>query len=461
MDTGADRDRFIDLLRGGSIVAVVLGHWLVADVTWADRAVHETSALREVPSMWPLTWLLVVIPVFFFVGGFANRRSWEGTVRRGEGYAAFVDRRVHRVLVPTGLYLAIVATTGLVVDWLGGLGIRALGGLFYQPLWFLGVYLLVVALVPMTLRAHRRFGWWVPVALVAAVGLGDLGRFWSGVPAAGYANVLLVWLLMHQLGYFCVDGTLDRPARRPTAMLAGGLLATALLVALGPYPATMVGVPGGEVGNMHPPTLAIVGIGFAQVGGAMAARVQLTRWLARQRVWAAVVAVNLCVVTIYLWHQPALAIAARAVLPFGYPNPGPGGPAWWVAHVLWLAVPGAVLAGIVALLGRAERVPPPPLARPGAATAISAVVGVLLIGVGFLALAGSSATQPFSPGQSLGPLAASPMLGLAAVAAAAILFRLGRIGGPASGSPAAGPRGSSRLGDGQDTGDGPGLSGTG
>ncbi|MGB8020749.1 MAG: acyltransferase, partial [Candidatus Nanopelagicales bacterium] len=309
MGTGAERDRFMDLLRGGSIVAVVLGHWLVADLTWTSGAVHETSALREVPAMWPLTWLLVVIPVFFFVGGFANRLSWEGTVRRGEGYAAFIDRRVHRVLVPTGLYLAIVATTGLVVDWLGGLGIRALGGLFYQPLWFLGVYLWVVALVPVTLRAHHRFGWWVPVALVVAVGVGDLGRFWSGAAAAGYANVLLVWLLMHQLGYFCLDGTLDTPAWRPPAMFAGGLLATALLVALGPYPATMVGVPGGEAGNMHPPTLAIVGLGVAQLGGAMAVREPLNRWLTRPRVWAAVVAVNLSVVTIYLWHQPGLAIA--------------------------------------------------------------------------------------------------------------------------------------------------------
>lgn len=426
----AERDRFIDLLRGGSIIAVVVGHWLVAEVTWADGRIQETSALREVPAMWPLTWLLVVIPVFFFVGGFANRLSWEGTLRRGEGYAAFVDRRVHRVLVPSGVYLAIVATAGLVVDRLGGLGIRALGGLFYQPLWFLGVYLWVVALVPVTLRAHHRYGWRVPAGLLVAVGLGDLGRFGSGLAAAGYANVLLVWLLMHQLGYFCVEGALDRPIRRPLGMFAGGLLATGLLVALGPYPATMVGVPGGEAGNMHPPTLAIVGLGLAQVGAAMALRAPLTRWLARPRVWAAVVAVNLSVVTIYLWHQPALAIAARVVLPMGYPNPTPGGPAWWVAHVLWLALPGAVLAGIVALLDRAERVPPPPLARRGPVTAIGSIVGVLLIGVGFLALAGSSATQPFSPGQSLGPLVASPALGLACVAAAALLFRLGRMGGP-------------------------------
>ena len=52
--------------------------------------------------MWPLTWLLMVIPLFFFIGGFSNRRSWEGVQRRGQGYAAYVDRRVHRVLAPIG-----------------------------------------------------------------------------------------------------------------------------------------------------------------------------------------------------------------------------------------------------------------------------------------------------------------------------------------------------------------------
>ena len=162
MEPGS-RDRFIDLLRGGSIVAVVVGHWLVADVRWAAGGAGagrlvETSSLHEVPAMWPLTWLFVVIPLFFFVGGYANRRSWEGTLRRGEGYATFVDRRVHRVLAPAGLYIAVVAVVGLLLDRAGGVGVRALGGLFYQPLWFLGAYLCVVALTPLTLRLHARFG---------------------------------------------------------------------------------------------------------------------------------------------------------------------------------------------------------------------------------------------------------------------------------------------------------------
>jgi fucose 4-O-acetylase-like acetyltransferase len=424
MEPGS-RDRFIDLLRGGSIVAVVVGHWLVADVRWADGEAAggrlvETSSLHEVPAMWPLTWLFVVIPLFFFVGGYANRRSWEGTRRRGEGYATFVDRRVHRVLVPAGLYIAVVAVLGLLLDRAGGVGVRALGGLFYQPLWFLGAYLCVVALTPLTLRLHARFGVGVIAGLLVLVALLDTGRFALDVAAAGYLNVLVVWLLLHQLGYLQVDGRLTRGVA--VGMALGGLGMTAVLVVAGPYTASMVGVTDGPVGNMHPPTLAITALGIAQVGVALVLRDPLTRWLQRPRVWRCVVVVNLSVVSIYLWHQAALTVAARLVLPLGYPDPAPGTMWWWVARLLWLVVPGVVLAGIVALVGPAERVGAPTPVRPGRGTAATAVAGVVLVCVGFLALAGSSATEPFDPGQSLGPVTASPMLGLSGIAAAALVF---------------------------------------
>jgi hypothetical protein len=437
-----NRDRFVDLLRGGSIVAVVVGHWLVADLRWADTGdarLVETSSLHEVPAMWPLTWLFVVIPLFFFVGGYANRRSWEGTCRRGEGYATFVDRRVHRVMAPAGLYIGVVAVVGLLLDRAGGVGVRALGGLFYQPLWFLGAYLCVVALTPLTLRLHLWRGAAVLPVMVLLIAVLDVGRFGFGVEAAGYLNVLFVWLFMHQLGYLQVEGALTRPVA--VGMAAGGLGAAALLVVAGPYSASMVGVPDGPVGNMHPPNLAIAALGVAQIGIAVLLRAPLTRWVARPRVWGAVVAVNLSVVSIYLWHQAALTIAARLVLPLGYPDPQPGTPAWWAARLLWLVLPGVVLAAIVGLVGPAERVAAPSRVRPGRGTAAVAAAGVVIVCVGFLGLAGSSATEPFAPGQSLGPLTASPVLGLSAIASAAALFwalrRVAPSGGTRRGS--AGP----------------------
>jgi hypothetical protein len=59
-----------------------------------------------------------------------------------------------------------------------------------------------------------------------------------------------------------------------------------------------------------------------------------------------------------------------------------------------------------------------------------------MVGLGYLALAGSSATEPFSAGQSLGPVTASPLLGLGLLAAAALVFGALRRTGVRSGGPA-------------------------
>jgi peptidoglycan/LPS O-acetylase OafA/YrhL len=110
--TPADRDRYVDAVRALSIVFVVVGHWLIADLTWCGGLLRKESALGEVPWMWPLTWLMQVIPLFFFVGGFANGRSWAACQRRGQGYAAFLDRRMRRLLAPTAVYLVVVTAAG-------------------------------------------------------------------------------------------------------------------------------------------------------------------------------------------------------------------------------------------------------------------------------------------------------------------------------------------------------------
>jgi fucose 4-O-acetylase-like acetyltransferase len=423
------RDRFMDLLRGGSIVGVVVGHWLVADVRWSHGDLADTSTLAEVPGMWPLTWVFLVIPLFFFVGGYANHRSWDGTVRRGEGFAAFVDRRLHRILAPTAVYLGVVAVAGVLISGAGGLGVGLLGGLCYQSLWFLGAYLWVVALVPLTRRAHARFGAGVLILLAVLIVVGDVGRFAWGVSPTGYLNILWVWLLMHQLGYFYVDGRLTRPVAATMAVL--GLGATAVLVATPTYPGTMVAVPGLSEGNMHPPTVAVTTLGVGQIGVCVLLRGPLTRWLQRPRVWAAVVAVNLTVLSIFLWHQVALIVAARLVLPLGFPDPTPGSLSWWVLHMLWLLIPGLVLAIIVAVAGRAEQVATPRPIRPGVVPGATASVGVVIAGIGFLDLAGSSAMGLFGRGERLGPFTASPILGFTMLLAAAAIFHVLRARFPA------------------------------
>jgi hypothetical protein len=94
-----------------------------------------------------------------------------------------------------------------------------------------------------------------------------------------------------------------------------------------------------------------------------------------------------------------------------------------VLRLAWLAVPGVVLAGIVAVLGRAEQVRPPAQSiRVGRETGAVAALAVVVIGIGLLALAGSSALGLFRAGQQLGPVTASPILGLVLLGLGALAF---------------------------------------
>lgn len=425
-----ERDRFVDLLRAASMVGVVVGHWLVADVRWDGRELAETSALAEAPSLWPLSWMVLVIALFFFVGGFANAQSWRSTRGRGEGYASFVGRRTHRMLVPLGVFLGAVLALGVVVERVGGSG--DLGAILLQPLWFLGVYLLVIGLVPLTWRWHRRWGVAVPVALLlVALGV-DILVFGAGLTGVGYVNAVVVWVLVHQLGYFYAD---DRTRGRVGAWLAVGGWSAAILLTQSdafPYSSFMVGVTGVDPGNMHPPTLALMAVALAAVGTALWARPVLVGWARRPRVWRAVATVNASVLTIYLWHETALLLAARLVLPLGYPTPTAGSAAWWVARLVWLLVPAVVLALIVAVAGRAERVRPRSPAPASRLTGRTAAVAVVLLGLGLLALAGSTVTRVFDATPRLGPVMVSVALGLAFVLSAAGLLAATRHGDRAS-----------------------------
>ncbi|MGH9040707.1 MAG: hypothetical protein ACRDZ3_10810 [Acidimicrobiia bacterium] len=97
----------------------------------------------------------------------------------------------------------------------------------FGPLWFLGVYLLVVSLSPSTVRLHRRGGWVIAVMGAGAV-VCDLVGFIGGQAGSRYFNVVFVLLLPHQLGHFYGDGSLLRwPRHRAWAMVVtalGGLI---------------------------------------------------------------------------------------------------------------------------------------------------------------------------------------------------------------------------------------------
>lgn len=414
------RDRLVDLVRAASIGAVVLGHWLVTNLEWDGSELIISSPLETVPEMWPLSWLLQVMPLFFLVGGFSNRRSWESTRGRGEGYAAFVDRRLHRLLLPTGVFVAILTAVAVALWPLDGGGLGDAAAIVFQPIWFLGIYVVVIALTPLTLRWHDRAGWRAPAILLGAVAVIDLVRFAGGVGWVGYLNVIVVWVLIHQVGYVWEEARLRPGPALATA--AAGLGMLALLTAVGPYPLPMVGVPGAEVSNMNPPNLTIVALAAAQTGFLALAAPALRRWLERPRVWRGVVAVNLAIMTVFLWHQAALLTVSRAVLPLGVPQPEPGSSAWWLTRPAWLAAAALLLAAIVALVGRFERRPAPPPIVDTPLTRRAGVAAIALSAIGLLVLAGTTVTRLLEPQSAIG-VRIVPAMGAVHLVVVAILVR--------------------------------------
>ncbi|MFI1225703.1 MULTISPECIES: acyltransferase [unclassified Streptomyces] len=393
--TPVTRDRYVDLLRVASLAAVVLGHWLMAAVT--PDGVGNLLAL--VPALQPLTWLLQVMPVFFFVGGFSHALSYRSLLRKRPGgstdsvYSAFLRARLQRLLRPTTVFVLVWGAAALLVQLLGGGG--GLTGvtlrMVTQPLWFIGIYLAMVAFTPPLLRLHERYGWGAFAALAGAAAAVDVLRFAAGVPYVEFLNFAFVWLAVHQLGFLRADGRIRRPA-----LLAGaGLVTACTLVAFGPYPLSMVGMPGEKVSNMAPPTLALLCHGLWLVGAVELLRAPAARLLERPRVWRTVVAANGVAMTAFLWHLTAMFGVYGALLALDVPLPEPATAAWWAQVPLRIALAAALTAGLVAVFRTFERpafgapgtTAAPgagPLAALGATLCLLGVLGLSMVGFGGL-----------------------------------------------------------------------------
>lgn len=399
-ETPPDRDRYVDFLRGFSICVVVLGHWLIAVVTWQGGEVAGTNALEQIRGLWAATWVLQVMPLFFFVGGFSNLRSWRASVRRGGGYPAFLHGRLSRMMRPTGVFLGIGLVVTVTLDALNVADnvVFPASTLITRPLWFLGVYMIVVALAPLMIALHERYGARAVLGLAVVAVAVDVIRFGLDVGAVGYVNYPVVWLLAHQMGFLYADGALTR---RVAAVLgAGGLAAMLALVNLGPYPGSMVGLSTDEFSNMDPPTLAILALMLWQIGLAMLLRGPVSRWLAGVRAWAGVILVNSVIMTMFLWHLTAMLLGIGILFPLGFPQPDAGTATWWLLRPVWVLVLVVLLAGFVALFGRFEQrgllKPVTPATGGGAPAAAAAAVGAAMLVMGVLGFAMGGMHQLFS-----------------------------------------------------------------
>lgn len=180
-------------------------------------------------------------------------------------------------------------------------------------------------------------------------------------------------------------------------------------MAYGPYPLSMVGMPGEKVSNMAPPTLALLAHGIWLVGAAELLKAPASAWLARPRVWRRVVAANGIAMTAFLWHLTAMLAVYAAQLGLGLRLPEPAGALWWAEVPVRFAA--AALTGVLVALFRRFEAPaassgPPagkgtatsraatgsgPRAALGTALCLLGILGLSSTGLGGL-LHGHSAT---------------------------------------------------------------------
>jgi len=310
------RERYLDTLRAAAIVRVVVYH------------------------MFPVAWLSYAFPamgVMFGIGGSLMALSLD----RSNGAPDRVLASRVRRLLPAFWALGAVLVPAMLLSgwadrphwpnlllWLVPLAPPP-GDTWALPatnvLWYIVTYLWLVLPSPMLLWAYRR---WplrtalVPLALVLVVG------------DAGVVSDLATFGACWVAGFAHRDGALRRMARPLLAAVAAACVAAGVSWVL-------IFTPGERDLNEIPPAQALYSLGFVLV------LLRLSPPLDSRPLDRVVSALNRRAVTIYLWHNPAIATSFVV---------GDAVGAWHLGDVGYLAVALALLLLPVTLLGWIEDV---------------------------------------------------------------------------------------------------------
>jgi hypothetical protein len=342
------RDEFIDLVRAGSLLVVVIWHWVFTILVWHADGPHASNPIGRTSGAWVLTWVFQVMPAFFFVGGFVHYGLWNRAKAKGTPAFAFFRDRLVRLLIPAFALIAVMWLLKAIlqavypdVDWFGRAFI-----LVISPLWFLAVYVLVVLTVPTMVWLHNRWGIIVPVVLAAIAVWVDVLRFKEGVNWVAWINMLVVWLFVHQLGFFWPQlKAMSRQAH--WALMLGGFLALSALTNLGLYPRSMVGVPGERISNMGPPTVCIAALAIGQIGLLLLIRPGVIQRMERPRWRRFVSFASSYSMGIFVWHAMGFAILVGLLRLAGWDVPQTDSWQWWAQRPLFLLAPIATTAPLV------------------------------------------------------------------------------------------------------------------
>ena len=354
--TPANRNRYVDFLRAASIIVVICGHWLVV-APWLNG---DKLLLSDILSIAPwtqwLTWVVQVMPIFFIVGGFANATSWRSAQHKGTPYSLWLSTRLRRLILPVIFAWALI---GLVANafHVDKVILKAASAFAFLPAWFLVVYIVVVAFVPLTYAAWEKIqlrSFWL---LVAGAILIDVIAFAGNLRWVGWFNYVFIWLAVHQLG-FAWQARYFNSMRTSLFWALGGILALSALVHFGPYPVSMVSVQGEEISNTLPPNLTMLALGIFQGGVLLSLEKPLRRWLDNAKIWTSTILINGMIMTLFLWHVSVLVLVSGLGLALGGIGLriAPGTSAWWLTRPVWILVLGSVLLLVTPIFVRYEQV---------------------------------------------------------------------------------------------------------
>lgn len=382
-DTPPDRDRAIDVARLGALLIVIFGHCALLLATIDAAGVRIGNILGAIPALTPITWVVQIMPLFFLAGGAAGAYGWH----TGRAWGSWLFTRAQRLCRPVFWYLA-AWTVGLVAVrfTLGARSAADLGRESVALLWFLGVYLVVLAFVPALTRLRSgRATTAVVAALLAVAALNDAIRLAVGDPMAGVANFVVVWLIPVVIGVAYARKLIGRLPALLAAVAA--FAAQVVLVNVGPYEVALVVTGTERLSNVSPPTL-LLGLHCVWMSCLfVAAAGAIQRWAQRPRVWYVVAVGNGGAMTLYLWHIVAIAVAAFSLHAFGLDAYDVDAEGFWALLGLRAVVFAVIMFAMFRLLSPLEHLRLPWWDAPAGATgARSTLAGLFVVAAGVAAL---------------------------------------------------------------------------
>ncbi|AGZ43391.1 acyltransferase family protein [Actinoplanes friuliensis] len=288
------RNRYLDLLRAAAIVRVIVYHLFG----------------------WP--WLSILLPAMGIMFALAGSLTAASLDKRSAG--SVITSRLRRLLPPLWLLAAIAVPAMLYLGWTdedGGdkplswklaLWILPVGdppgserGIdVWEPLWYIRAYLWFVVLSPLLYLAYKKIGWVAvaaPIILIAVLDKTDLTLPFGRADAAmwDFATYGACWIA----GFAHHDGRLARLHPR-IVLAAATVIGCAALYWLRGHP----GEDGYDLNDVSE-SQALWSLAFVL----LALRWQPDMsWLSRNRLAdGAVNFLNARAVTIYLWHNIAIA----------------------------------------------------------------------------------------------------------------------------------------------------------